>query len=229
MDNVKTWGEAVTLSLVKVGDSFVDYFPVLLGAFLVLASGWIISATLGKIVAKIMQRLGVDRMMAKIGFSEKMREFGLNFTFSFFLGAFFRWFLVLVFLMAATDILKMDQLTIFINNILLYIPNVVAAILILTVVFVLGNFFYRVVKGSTRAAGIVSATLLATISKWSVIIFGVFAALIQLGVAASLVNTVFIGVVAMFSLAGGLAFGLGGREEAQLILQKIHKELEEKK
>jgi len=102
------------------------------------------------------------------------------------------------------------------------------AVVILAVVFLFGNFVYNVVKGSTRAAGVMSATFLAKISKWSIIIFGIFAALIQLGVASSLVSTIFIGIVAMLALAGGLAFGLGGREEAALILRKIREDITEK-
>jgi hypothetical protein len=74
-----------------------------------------------------------------------------------------------------------------------------------------------------------SATLLAVISKWAVIIFGIFAALIQLGIASSLVSTIFIGIVAMFALAGGLAFGLGGRDEAAFILRRVREEITEKK
>jgi hypothetical protein len=73
-----------------------------------------------------------------------------------------------------------------------------------------------------------SATLLATISKWSIIIFGLLAALIQLGIATSLVSTIFIGIIAMLSLAGGLAFGLGGKEEAQIILKKMREEISER-
>jgi hypothetical protein len=92
-----------------------------------------------------------------------------------------------------------------------------------------GNLVYSLVKGSTRAAGVMSATLLATISKWSIIIFGVLAALLQLGIAESLVNTIFMGIVAMLSLAGGLAFGLGGRDEAATLLRKLREELTEKK
>jgi hypothetical protein len=131
--------------------------------------------------------------------------------------------------MAATDILKLGQVTIFLNNILLYIPNVVVAVVILAVVFLVGNFVSNIVKGSTRAAGVMSATLLATISKWSIIIFGIFAALIQLGVASSLVSTIFIGIVAMLALAGGLAFGLGGREVAADVLRKLREEITERK
>jgi len=114
-------------------------------------------------------------------------------------------------------------------NLLLTLILILASLIILAVVFLVGNFVYVVVKGSTRAAGIMSATLLATISKWSIITFGFLAALIQLGIATSLVSTIFIGIVAMLSLAGGLAFGLGGKEEAQMILRKLREEISERK
>jgi len=127
--------------------------------------------------------------------------------------------------MAATDILQLTQVTAFLNSILLYIPNVVVAVIILAIVVLVGNFVYSIVKGSTKAAGVMSATMLATISKWAIIIFGVLAALLQLGIAASLVNTIFIGIVAMLTLAGGLAFGLGGKEEAANILRKLREEI----
>ena len=229
MDNVKTWGEAITFSLISVSQKMVDFLPTLLGALLVLLVGWIMAVTLGRLVEKMVQELGVDGAMKKMGFGEKTSKGGFNFDVAGFIGGLLKWFLVLVFLMAATDILHLNQVTIFLNRIVLYLPNVLVSVVILTSVFLLGNFIYHVVKGSTRAAGVMSATLLATISKWAIIVFGFFAALIQLGVADSLVNTMFVGLVAMISLAGGLAFGLGGRDEAQVILTKLREELTEGK
>jgi hypothetical protein len=85
-----------------------------------------------------------------------------------------------------------------------------------------------VVRHSTRAAGVMSATLLATITKWAIVIFGLLAALVQLRIAVSLVNTLFIGVVAALALAAGLAFGLGGKDEAGAILRKLREEISEK-
>jgi len=229
MNNVKTWGEAITFSLMNVGQKIADFFPTLLGAVLVLIVGWFMSVTLGRLVTKMIEELGVDRAMKKIGFGREVSASGINFSPSGFIGGLFKWSLALVFLMAATDIMHLDQVTVFLNRIVLYLPNVLVAVVILAAVFLLGNLAYHIVKGSTRAAGVMSATLLATISKWAIIIFGFFAALIQLGVANSLVNTIFIGLIAMISLAGGLAFGLGGRDEAQLILKKLREELTEGK
>ncbi|MCX6761485.1 MAG: hypothetical protein NTY33_01370 [Candidatus Moranbacteria bacterium] len=229
MDNVKTWGEAITVSLINVGQKMTDFLPTLIGALIVLIVGWIMAVTLGRLVEKMVSELGVDSAMRKIGFGGggKASKNGLNLEISGFIGGLVKWFLILVFLMAATDIMHLNQITIFLNRIVLYLPNVLVAVVILTAVFLLGNFVYHIVKGSTRAAGVMSATLLATISKWAIIIFGFFAALIQLGVADSLVNSMFIGLVAMLALAGGLAFGLGGRDEAQLVLKKLREELTE--
>lgn len=227
MNGVQTLGEAITLSLINLGERFVNYFPTLLGAILIFLAGWIVAVAFGKIVEKAVKTARVDKAMEKMGFNRKMNEVGMQYQISGFLGGLVKWFLVLVFLMAATDILRLSQVTVFLNKIIFYIPNVVVAVVIMAIVFLVGNFVYGLVKGSTRAAGVMSATLLATISKWAIVIFGVFAALIQLGVASSLVSTIFIGIVAMLSLAGGLAFGLGGKEEAAMILKKLREEITE--
>ncbi|HRY82340.1 MAG TPA: hypothetical protein P5232_01350 [Candidatus Moranbacteria bacterium] len=227
MNGVQTWGEAITVSLIGLGERLINFLPILIGALLVLLAGWIIAVAVGKLAEKFMKALRVDKAAEKIGISEKIYGSEIHLTISAFFGNLIKWFLVLVFLMAAADILKLNQVTDFLNSILLYIPNVIVAVVILGAVFLLGNFVYGVVKGSTRAAGIMSATLLAAISKWSIVIFGLFAALIQLGIAPSLVSTIFIGIVAMLALAGGLAFGLGGKEEAAAILRKLREEITE--
>jgi hypothetical protein len=229
MNGVQTWGEAITVSLLSLWERFINFLPALLGAVLVFLFGWIIAVALGKMVEKLIKAVKVDDAFEKIGAGKKLKEEGINGSVSGFLGGLVKWFFILVFLLAAVDILKLDKVTSFLNSILLYIPNVVVSVIILAVVFLLGNFVYNVVKGSTRAAGVMSATLLATISKWAIIIFGILAALIQLGIATSLVSTIFVGIVAMFSLAGGLAFGLGGKDEAAAILKKLREEIGERR
>lgn len=229
MNQVGSWGEAITMSLINIGQRVIGFLPAVIGAILVFVIGWVISATVGKLVEKGMKSLGVDKTAEKTGIARKFNDIGISSSVSAFIGALIKWFLVMVFLMATTDILGLVQVTDFLNSILLYIPNVIVAVVILAAVFLLGNFVYSVVKGSTRAAGVMSATLLATISKWAIIIFGIFAAFIQLGIASSLISTIFIGLVAMLALAGGLAFGLGGKEEAQLIIKKLREELTEEK
>jgi len=229
MSSAQTWGEAITLSLLGLWNRFINFMPALVGALLVFLFGLIAAAVLGKVVERIVKALRIDQAIGRTGMSRKFKEFGMPLDLSVFFGELVKWFLVLVFLMAATDILGLTQVTNFLNSIILYIPNVVVATVILSIAFLLGNFTYTIVRGSTRAAGVMSATLLATLIKWAIMIFGLLAALIQLGIATSLVNTLFIGFVAALSLAIGLAFGLGGRDEAALILKKLREEISAKK
>ena len=228
MESVQTWGEAITLSLLSLWERFVNFLPSLVGAVLVFVAGWIVAVALGKVVEHIFKMIKVDDVLEKAGTKARFKKAGMELNVAKFLGGLVKWFLILVFLMAATDILKLVQVTNFLNSIILYLPNVVVAAVILAIAFLVANFTYAVVKGSTKVAGIVSATLLATVVKWAIVIFGFLAALIQLGIAASLINTLFIGFVAMLALAGGLAFGLGGKDEAASILKKIRQEITEK-
>lgn len=227
MESVQTWGEAITISLIGLWERFVNFLPALVGAVLVFVAGWIVATALGKVVEHIVKMVKVDDMMEKAGTKARFKKAGVELNLAKFFGGLVKWFLILVFLMAATDILKLMQVTSFLNSIVLYLPNVIVAAIILAVAFVVGNFVFAVVKGSTKVAGIVSATLLGTVAKWAIVIFGFLAALIQLGVAPSLINTLFVGLVAMLALAGGLAFGLGGKDEAAAILRKLRREISE--
>lgn len=215
------------MSLLNLWGKFVNFLPSLIGAILVFVAGWIVAVALGKAVEHIVKILKVDDVVEKAGTKARFHKAGVDLNIAKFFGGLVKWFLILVFLMAATDILHLTQVTSFLNSIVLYIPNVIVAAVILAVAFLVGNFVFAVIKGSTKIAGIVSATLLGTIAKWAIVIFGFLAALIQLGVASSLINTLFIGLVAMLALAGGLAFGLGGKEEAASILKKLRREITE--
>jgi hypothetical protein len=228
MNSVQTWGEAITMSMLGLWERFINFLPALVGAILVFVAGWIVAVALGKAVEHIVKIIRIDDVVEKAGTKGRLRKAGVDFNIAKFFGGLVKWFLILVFLMAATDILHLVQVTSFLNSIVLYLPNVIVAAIILAVAFLVGNFVYAVIKGSTKIAGIVSATLLATVAKWAIVIFGFLAALIQLGVASSLINTLFIGLVAMLALAGGLAFGLGGKDEAALILKKLRHEITEK-
>lgn len=229
MNGVQTWGEAITLSLLGLWERFIDFLPALLGAIIVFVLGWIVASVLGSLIAKAIKAIKVDEALEKVGFNKRLKEVGISETTSELIGGIVKWFLVLVFLMAATNILGLVQVSDFLNNIILYIPNVVVAVVVLAVAFLVGGFVYNVVKGSTKAAGVMSATLLATISRWAIILFGIFAALIQLGIATSLISTIFIGIVSAISLAAGLAFGLGGKEEAASVLRKLREEISVKR
>jgi hypothetical protein len=79
----------------------------------------------------------------------------------------------------------------------------------------------KVIKSSDLRVG----QIVGTIAKWAIVIFSIMAALDQLGIASQLINTLFTGIVFMLSLAGGLAFGLGGKESAAKLVESLKEEM----
>jgi hypothetical protein len=114
----------------------------------------------------------------------------------------------------------------FLKDVLNYIPNVVAAVLIMLATFVVANFLRRVVSASVASARLHASKFLGTLTWWSVVVFGLLTALVQLNVAVSVINTLITGFIAMLALAGGLAFGLGGKSYAEYLINKLREHTE---
>ena len=225
--NSTNWAGTIVLSFQSIWDKFVSFVPELLSALIVLIIGLLIAASLGKLVAKLIKTLKLDDLIDKSGILEKMEAGGLGFSLSGLIGWLVKWFFIVVILIAVADILSWDQVTDFLSAVALYIPNVLIAVIILTVGLIVGQFIHNIVEQGIKVshAPMASAKALAAISKWAIIIFTIMAALIQLGVAVRLIEILFTGLVAMLALAGGLAFGLGGKDKAAKWLEAIEREV----
>lgn len=152
-------------------------------------------------------------------------RYGLPFKISKLLGWIIKWFLIVVSLIAATDVLGWDQVTDYLKQIVLYLPNVIIAVIMLFFGTVLANFVHRVVKSAVAAAKLASADFLAGLARWAILVFTFMASLIQLQIAEDLIRVLFTGFVAMLALAGGLAFGLGGKDYAARVLDKLKRDI----
>ncbi len=222
---IQTWTEVITSSLQSLWMGFINFLPGFLGAIIIFIIGWVIASVLGKLSAQIIRVLRIDSILEKMGLKKSLERANLNLDSSKFISELVRWFFIIVFLMAATDILGLVQVTDFLSRILLYIPQLIAAVLILLAAVLIANFLQKLVKASVEAAGFSSANTLAAITKWSVLVFAILAALLQLGIAPALIQTIFTGFVAALVISSGLAFGLGGKEFAASILNKFRKDI----
>jgi hypothetical protein len=134
--------------------------------------------------------------------------------------------MLLAFLLAASDILGFFALSSFLRDVLIYLPNLVIAVLIMLAALVVANLTQHVVRASVLTARLHAVKFLGSAAWWVVMVFGGLASLVQLGIAVSIINTVITGLIAMMALAGGLAFGLGGKDYAAHLMQKLQDELE---
>lgn len=221
-----SWGQAIVNSLTELWAQFMTFLPNLIAALVVFFVGWAISVAIGRLVEKVLTVLRINTTFENIGgLRDASARAGIRINIPHFIGELVKWFLLIVTLLATTDILGLAEVSFFLRQVLLYIPNVVVAAVILIIAVLLANFVYKTVLASVNAAGFSSGSIVATISKWAIIVFAAFAAFLQLGVAEALIQTLLTALFAMIALAGGLAFGLGGKDMAAKWLKKAEEDL----
>lgn len=202
------------------------FVPNLIVALVILCIGWAVGSLISKGITHFMKMVKFDEALQKAGFEEFIRKAGLNLNSGKFLGGIVKYFIIIVFLVASFDVLGLNQVTEFLQQVVVgYLPQLIIAVLILLVGVVVGDVLSRVVVASAKTAGLSSANLLANVSKWAVWVFAVLVALSQMGIAEAFIQTLFTGFVFALSLALGLSFGLGGQSAAARTIEKVQNNL----
>ncbi len=218
---------ALQVSFYNLLSSTVAYLPALLFAIILLLIGWFVAVWLGWVVAEAVRAVRVDHALKQAGVDEVVARAGYHLDSGAFLGALVKWFVILVFFVAALNVLQLTQVSIFLQSIVVgYLPNVIIAVLILLAGAVIAQAAEGVIAGSARAAGIVAAGFVGTLARWAIWIFAILTALYQLQIATAILQTLFTGVVVGLALAFGLAFGLGGQEAAARFIEKTRAEMQ---
>ncbi len=222
---VLDWTDVTIQALQNLWQGFLGFIPVLVGAIIVFIIGWFISVGVGKLISEILKRIRFNHIFEKGGWKEALEKAEIKVDASGFIGAICKWVLMIVFLLAAVEILGLVQFADFLVKVLAYLPNVIVAALIFVVAVIIADILEKVVRAVVEGARVDYGQIVGTIVKWSIWIFAILAILIQLKIAPTLLQTLFTGFVALIALAGGIAFGLGGKEVAAELLQDLKKKL----
>ncbi len=225
MPTLVTWGDVIQSSFQSLWLGFAEFFPKLLGAIVVFLIGVLVAVALKGLIVRVSGLLRLDALAEKLDLKGSMAKAGITLKVGELLGWLVKWFVVIAALIAATDILDWPQITDFLKQVVLYVPNVVISVVILLAGILLANFVRNVVHQAVKAAGLTSADFLAGIARWAILLFTFMAALVQLQIAEQLIQMLFAGLVAMLALAAGLAFGLGGKDNAARFLDRLRKEI----
>ncbi len=213
-------------SLRSLWGTLIGFLPNLIGALLVFIVGLIVAVLLERIVIRVISYLKLDAMLRRAGVEPYFERANIHMNIGHFIGKVVYWFIIIVFLVAASDILHFTAFSFFLRDTLIpFLPNVLVAVLIVLASLVAANFLRRLVVASLNGARMHHAKGLGTLTWWVVFIFGFLSALLQVGVAVGIINTLITGIIAMLALAGGLAFGLGGRDRAARFLEKMSNDI----
>jgi hypothetical protein len=217
--------DAISKSLQDLYSRFINFLPAFIVAVVILVVGWIVAVYVSKLIKRALVAAKVDETTDKLGLDQISAKTGMKMSVAGAIAWLVKWFLLIALFLAAADILGLAQISDFLYNVLYYIPNVVAAAAIMLLGIMVAKFVSKLVRHSVAAAGLTSADFLGAITQWSIVIFAVLATLDQLKVAQAFVQTLFTGIVVMIAIAGGLAFGLGGKDHASRVLDKIERDI----
>ncbi|MCK4781908.1 hypothetical protein KAS79_03245 [Candidatus Parcubacteria bacterium] len=223
---IENWSSMIYDAFELLVENMLNYIPGLIAAILVLIIGWFVAAVMGKFTVKVLESLKFNQLFERGGWKEAFEKAELKVNISEFIGAIVKWIFVIVSLLAAVDILGLGEFANFLRDILNYLPNVVVAVVIFVVAVIIADILEKITRAWVEQMRIGYGSAVGTVVRWSIWIFAIMAILMQLGIALSLIQTLFTGFVAMLVIAGGLAFGLGGKDVAAEILQEIKAKLQ---
>lgn len=214
-----TWQEAFILAMSDTLTNVLSFIPTIVAALAVFLVGLLVAKWLRTLTIKLLQTVKLSTLVRKSGFEPFLKKAEITARVEDILGGLVRWLILLVFFIATVNVLGLTTVSIVLNSVLAYIPKVFSAVLVLTIGVLLAGLVERVVKGALAQVDVKAARLLAKIASYLVVIFASLAAINELQIAQALINSLFIGFVAMLALGIGLALGLGAKDLVAQVLR----------
>ena len=197
-------------------DALFAFIPQLIGAILILIIGYIVAKILQAVVSRVLKAIGFDGWMERGGIKQFFDRARTRETPATVLGKLVFWFVFIIAITMAADALGIQQVSEVLAQLIAYIPSIIAAILILILAALLANFLSGIVRGAT------GSDILASIARYAIIIYAVFAALTELGIAVQLTAPTFLIILGAIALAAAIAFGFGAQSVAREIVERAY-------
>lgn len=222
MTGVNVWTQATIDAVRDSLTRIIRFIPNLVGAILIVIVGVVLAIIVCRVIVELFKVLKVEDAAEKTGLNPALRRAGIEATVTDVTAALAKWIVIIIFLLPASEVVGLPQVSQLLNRILFYIPNVVVAVVIVMLGTILADFVASLVRGSTALLKVRTVKLLSGIARYAIIIFAVIAALIQLGIAPELWRILLQAVVLAIVGAIILAFGLGGKDVATKIIEDFY-------
>jgi hypothetical protein len=191
------------------------FLPNLLAALLILLGGWILAKFIRLLVFRFLLAVRFDVASEKAGIDDLLVRGEIRQSPAELVAILVYWLLVLLVVVVAINTLGLTAVADLLNQILLYLPKVIAAVVVLILGLFFANFLSGVVRTAAANAGFAAADVLASLTRYALIVFTAAVTLQELGIGAELVRAAFTIVFGAVALALALAFGLGCKDLAR--------------
>jgi len=215
------WTKHLPLPLQQTMAEISAYLPSILLAVLIVGAGWLVAILSRKAAIRLLQWIGFDRLAARSGMEAFLEDGGIETRISKILSELLFWIIFLIFLANAIKILRFENVAMFVEQVALYLPHVIVAIVILVFGAILAQFMNRSVFAMLKEKSVPDALTISTGSQYIVMVLVIFLALDQLRIGRAFLLSLFLIIVGSICLALAIAFGLGGQTWAKGVIERI--------
>ncbi len=212
-------GQRISASLSTLFEEFIAVLPGLISAGIVIVLGYFFARLIGAVVRNVLYRINLDKRFRRDDLDDSLGQVSLSKLF----GNIATWYVFIIFLSRAVDLVEFGVLSIFLRAVVMWLPNLIAAVIMLLFGIIAADYASdRVRDIKTARIGVV-----ANIARWSIITVVGLSALEQIGVNVSLAKNILLllfgTVILAFALAVGIGFGLAMKEEARGMIRDLRK------
>ena len=208
-------------SLTSFWTQLASFIPQLMGAIVALILGWLLAKLARTGVMRLLTLLKFDKATEKSGLEAFMKHADLDLSVASLLGNLVYWLIILVMIVTVANSLGLSMVADLFNKVVLYIPNVIVAILVLVFGTILARFINRLVFAWLNNMEFEGALTVSTFSEYAMLVFVFFMAMEQLQIANEMLTAAFIISFGAIGLAFAIAFGLGAKDWAGKVIQKL--------
>ena len=215
----EAWTDILMTSLREVAHRLALVAPRLLATVTLILVGWVMAAVARRLTVRILRAADLDGRCRRWGLTATLGRSGVRQPPTVLVGRLIFWTIFLVALLMGVEALEMPATAGLVAVVLRFLPNLIVAVLVMVIGWLLANFLAQAVLIGVVNAQVAGAPLIAGAVRWLVLVFAGAAALTQLGIAREMVLLAFGIAFGGTVLALALAFGLGGKELAREILE----------
>lgn len=217
------WQNALGTAFSRVIQDFLLFVPNLVGALVVFILGLLVASWIKSLVIRGLRALNINRWFKDSRVEKFLKDAEISQKVEEVLGSVIKWLLIFIFFIASVNILGLTSVSAILTAILGYIPNVLSAVIVLTIGVLLAGLVESLVKGALTGVDVRTARLMGKIASYTLVTFALLAAFSELKIAEYFINTLFLGFVVMLALGFGLALGLGSKDLVAKVLGDWYK------
>lgn len=207
-------------SLTSFWTELASFVPKLIAALVLLFLGWLLAKVARTAIMRLLRMLNFDKVTEKSGLEAFLKHADLEVSVASILGNLVYWLIILVMIVTVANSLGLHMVAELFNKVVLYIPNVIVAILVLVFGTILARFINRIVFAWLNNVGFSGALTVSTFSEYAMMIFVFFIAMEQLQIANELLTAAFVIAFGAIGLAFAIAFGLGAKDWAGKVIDQ---------